>query len=442
MIKNAYLLKKNWLLPLIFFESYLSVVLLLFYFGPWPWPIENPISTFLFLIFSQIFICVGYLFSWKKINQLHQTNICPQHFASKRLKFLKFSIALSLFIFIPSSLSRTGNLLPNILDAINNSGLSYNMNIERLQSQNSYVFVEYIRMFISPFLFSVLPLTIVCWRYLSVSLKFLSLIVILLNTSIYISTGVNKGIFDVILTFPWFFYLAKTTEPLENKLSRMKIILLTISLLFLFSLALIFFGEGQLGRDGGVAQNAVFKTSIGLINAEETSGLSLFLSDKQIIIFQSLARYLTQGYYALSISFNIEHVSTLGFGNSIFMSRNMDSLFKTDFFMSNSIPGLLEQADGYNMLGLWHSIYPWLASDFGFVGTLILIGWFAYLLGLIWGRSLLTLSPQNLVFLYLLLILFFYIPANNQIFQSGESCLAFFILIFFQRNYFKRKQKI
>ena len=31
--------------------------------------------------------------------------------------------------------------------------------------------------------------------------------------------------------------------------------------------------------------------------------------------------------------------------------------------------------------------------------------------------------------LYLLLVLFFYVPANNQIFQSGESAFAFFILL-------------
>ena len=54
---------------------------------------------------------------------------------------------------------------------------------------------------------------------------------------------------------------------------------------------------------------------------------------------------------------------------------------------------------------------------------------FAYLLGLSWGFSLLTASHQWIVLFYLLLILFFYIPAINQIFQSGKTCMAFVFML-------------
>jgi hypothetical protein len=66
----------------------------------------------------------------------------------------------------------------------------------------------------------------------------------------------------------------------------------------------------------------------------------------------------------------------------------------------------------------------------GFIGSLLVMGGFAYLLGLSWGAALLTASAHWTVMLFLVLVLFFYAPANNQVFQSGETCCAFFILLF------------
>jgi hypothetical protein len=129
------------------------------------------------------------------------------------------------------------------------------------------------------------------------------------------------------------------------------------------------------------------------------------------------------------MSFDVEHSSTFGFGNSIFLARNADAIFDTNKFTTTSIPGLLEDQTGWGMLSLWHSIYPWLASDFGFIGALFVLAMLSYLFALSWGNSLVTLSPRWIVLAYLMIILFYYIPANNQVFQTGETCFAVLILI-------------
>src|SRR5690348_4650190 len=49
------------LIPLIFFFSYLTITVLLFCFGPWPFPVENPVSLYGFLIASHLSLLVGYL---------------------------------------------------------------------------------------------------------------------------------------------------------------------------------------------------------------------------------------------------------------------------------------------------------------------------------------------------------------------------------------------
>jgi hypothetical protein len=57
-----------------------------------------------------------------------------------------------------------------------------------------------------------------------------------------------------------------------------------------------------------------------------------------MIIYESLARYVGQGYYALSMTFDLEHSSTLGFGHSMFLARNADAVFGTDHFTAGSLP--------------------------------------------------------------------------------------------------------
>jgi hypothetical protein len=428
-IMDIYFFKKKWLLPLIIFEVYLALTVFLFYFGPWPWPIKNPLVTFTYLFFSQIFICVGYLLSWYQLSKYHKLGITPAIYGKKRLRYLRLALLVSLALLIPTSLSRTGDILPNIIEGLKNAGVVYNVNHERLQGGNSFVFIEYVRMALSPLWLAVFPLTIVCWRSLTLGIKILCILVILFNLIMYVATGTNKGIADALITLPWFLYLAFSLNPLKLSFSRGKLALIGIGLTFLFILFLQFFGEGQLLREGGVGEFGVVNTGLTHIYADKTHAFSSILGDDQVLIFESITRYLTSGYYALSATFNIEHDSTFGFGHSMFLARNMDALMNTTYFTWHSLPGVLEQQDSYSMFGLWHSIYPWLASDVGFFGALFIIGIFSYLLGLTWGLSLLTLAPQILCLLYLLLILFFYIPANNQIFQSGETCIGFFLLL-------------
>lgn len=424
---NLPLLRKKWLAPLIFFEIYLSVTVVFFFLGPWPWEPDQPILLISYLIAAQLLIAMGYLLAWRRIRRLHQATERPAGHPTSGIGFLKRSLLITCILIVPTALSRTGDFLPNIFEGLRDTGAAYNRNFERLQDGNPFVFVEYLRMLFAPFLVAVFPLTVVYWSRLNSRLKLLSLMGIFINLSLYVATGTNKGIADFVITLPWLIFLAVSTGLLHLQIRRRSVAVIIVMLFIAF---LQFFGMGQAGREGGVGELGVFNTGSSLIEADRSSFQSLLLSDSQRIIFESLARYVGQGYYALSMSFGLEHTSTLGLGNSMFLARNADAIFNTDYFTSGSIPGLLETNSGWGMFTLWHSIYPWLASDVGFAGALVAMAVFAYLLGLSWGFSLLTESPRWIILFYLLLILFFYIPANNQIFQSGETCMAFvFILL-------------
>jgi hypothetical protein len=418
--------RRLWLLPLLFFQVYLSVTVALFFWGPWPWNPEEPVLLFAYLMGAQIAIAVGYLLSWRAVARRAESPQDPEVSEARAVGFLRLCVIVTILLLVPTSLARTGEWLPDVVEGILNAGAVYNANFERLEAGNPYVVVEYVRMLLSPLLVGLVPVAIVYWSRLSRGLKIGCAISIAFHLSLYVATGTNKGLADFAVTLPWLVFLGVKTGTLRLVV-RPRV--LAACFLVLFVAFLAFFGAGQAQREGGVGELGVFNTGSGLIEADREDSISSQMSDSQRIVYESLARYLGQGYYALSMTFDLEHSSTYGFGHSMFLARNADAIFGTNHFTAGSLPGLLEERTNWGMMALWHSIYPWLASDLGFLGALLCIGFFAWLLGRCWGAALLHGGHWPVILCHLMLVLFFYVPANNQIFQTAETCVAFFLVL-------------
>jgi hypothetical protein len=418
------LTRRRWLLPLVFFQVYLTLTVVLFFWGPWPWEPSRPIMLFAYLVLAQVAIALGYLRSWKRVSVMEAVDRALHD--ARAVAFIKLAAIVTFLLLVPTSLSRTGDPLPDVAEGIMSAGAVYNANFERLQAGNPYVLVEYLRMLLAPLVVGIVPLAVVYWSRLSGGLKMACFVAIAFHLSLYVATGTNKGIADFAITVPWLIFLGMSIGTLELPVSNRT---LAIGWTLLFMAFLVFFGAGQTHREGGVGELGVFNTGFSIIEADRFDSLSVHMSEAQRVIYESLARYLGQGYYALSMSFDIDHSTTWGFGHSMFLARNADALFGTTYFTTGSLPGVLEEETGWGMFRLWHSIYPWLASDFGFAGALVVLAVLAYLFGLSWGRALAGAGHWPVIMCYLLLVLFFYVPANNQIFQMGETCVAFFLVL-------------
>ncbi|NMV41887.1 hypothetical protein [Ralstonia insidiosa] len=424
---NLQRLRCVWLAPLAFFQLYLTLTVFLFFFGPWPWDVKNPITLVCYLMSAQLSIAVGYMMAWRRvgISLSQQTPAVRELAVNECLHFMRVALIITFAMFIPTSLSRTGGFFPDVVSGLQNTGGVYMENQDRLASGNTFVFAEYLRMILSPWLIAVYPIAIVYWARMSWGMRAASVLAIGANMSMYLATGTNKGLADFVVTAPWLIFMGVAAGVLHLKISKRIALVVFVAMFFGF---LEFFGNSQLQRAGGVGEFGVFNTGAGMLYAN-SGWLSDVLTDNLRIIYESLTRYLVQGYYALSLGLQVDHGSTLGLGHSMFLARNADAIFSTTYFSEQSLPGIIESQYGWGMFSLWHSIYPWLASDFGFVGTIPVIGGLAYLLSLSWGMSLTTLRYQWLSLLFLMLVLFFYIPANNQIFQSGETCVGFFLIL-------------
>ncbi|MGZ5179184.1 MAG: hypothetical protein ACXWC2_01825 [Ramlibacter sp.] len=411
-----------WLAPLAFFQLYLLGSVVLFFWGPWPWDVKHPWLLGGYLLLAQAGMAMGYFAAWSRL-----VDVQPLAGAEDRtLQFIRHAAILTAVLLLPTSLSRTGVPVPDVITGITNAGAVYNMNLERLAGGNPYVAVEYVRIVLAPLLVGLMPLTVVYWSRMSGVLKLACLLGAVFNLSMYVATGTNKGVADFAVTLPWLVLLGVRTGTLRLVVSRRTLVIAFGIIVLLF---LAFFGAGQAQREGGVGEFGVFNTGSELIYARRDVGLSTQLTESQRIVYESLTRYLGQGYYALSKTMELDHGSTWGFGHSMFLARNADAFTGTTHFTEGSLPGLLEETSGWGMQSLWHSIYPWLASDVGFGGALLALMLFGWMLGLAWGRSLQGAGHLWVVLTYLLLVLFYYVPANNQVFQSGESCGAFFITV-------------
>ncbi|WP_084003783.1 hypothetical protein, partial [Cupriavidus pauculus] len=397
-------LRRAWVAPLIFFQCYLAFSLLLFFEGPWPWDVDAPFSLAAYLIAAQLSISIGYWMSWRSVSKVVLTEAEREQEILQTIGVLKRALIVTLIMLIPTSLSRAGSLFPDFLEGLRDTGGVYNRNFARLADGNPFQIVEYLRILLSPYLVGLYPLTVVLWGRLSNKVRVVCCFAILFNLAIYIATGTNKGLADFVVTLPWLVYLGIKAGTLRFRVPRSVVVPVFILLFVGF---LTFFAMGQAQREGGVGELGVLNTGDGLLYSNPLHPISVLVGDGGRIAFESIARYLGQGYYALSMAFHVDYSSTLGFGNSMFLARNADTLFGTDYFTVGSLPGQLEAQTGWSMMALWHSIYPWLASDFGFVGALVVLGGFAYVLGLSWGRALASASAPCVIMAFMMLVLFF-----------------------------------
>lgn len=418
----------HWKIPKLlhtFFQTYLFITVLAFFFGPWNWIVYDPFKLVAFLAASQAAIWAGYRLSrlWVSRMTIADEALLLRN-RTLAVRITAISTLLSLALLLPTSLSRTGNLIPDIRLAWENAGQAYNDNFDRITAGNPYVVVEYLRILLAPLLVSTFPLMMIFWRRLPTLLKAASLVSVTAMMVIYFSIGTNKGIADVVVMFPMLVVIARKINDPKSPVILTKENMIAIGSIIIF---LIFFGITQETRRGNVGTGGIFNGGSFLIFAD-SAGVAENWSSQWIIIYESITRYLTQGYQALAFSFELTTPSTFGVGNSMFFAENINSLAGTDYFVEQSIPGQLDSRFGINRLVLWHSIYPWLASDFGYFGTILCMLIFSFML---FSSIFVTIRFEDPFFAtlaYLLIILFFYIPANNQIFQTGETAVAFLVI--------------
>ena len=141
-----------------------------------------------------------------------------------------------------------------------------------------------------------------------------------------------------------------------------------------------------------------------------------------------LAFYLTHGYYAVHLSLHQPFLPCHGVGHSLFLPRQMVRLTGNLRYGYCAYPARLRY-DGWYVRSVWTTIYPWIASDVSFPGTVLVVGLLGWLSARVWLDVLGGRNPIAVAMLGQLLILLYYVPAHNKVMQTGEGAFAFGALV-------------
>lgn len=401
--------------PIVFFMAYLNLTVLLFAFGPWDYHLQNPIEFYAFLIAAHGALLAGYLSA-----AFREPCTYDNRWSIKRLVLI--SILVNLVLLFPTSIYRTGKWYPDVLAGMENPGLAYAISEDLRETGNPLV--EYIRFFAGPLLFMALPLSIFYWRSLHRRVRVLAVASITGTVALFIAMGTNKAIADTVLLVPWVLTAAHLSGVLH--FSKKQIMTIGIGSVMSLLLFVAFFAETMATRPGSVASTGVFLSAGSSV--DDDNFLIRDLSPESKLGFVGLDLYLTSGYYALSLALQEPWVPTLGVGNSFFLTRQAARITGNHAIEGMSYPARIEKY-GWDSVALWSSIYPWLASDLSFPGTVVAVFFIGRLFAMSWLDTLWGGNPFAVVVFSLFVIMLFYFPANNQVLQFGEGLSAFFVCI-------------
>lgn len=414
---NAGITTWHRLIPAVAMFIYLNITVLLFAFGPWPWPVREPWLLYGFLVAAHLALLGGYLSGAFK-----PLPASDAHVPFRRMLWI--SLVLTAILLVPTIMVNTGGSV-DVLRSYENPGEVY-LEAQQLEREANNP-LSYIRFFLGPLLVLLFPLSVLYWDELSRTQKVLSFLTIIGGVIGWMLVGKNKGLADILIVLPWLLIGRAIRHNKPMNLKRGLVWATGIALLAMLFLTLFY--RGQVERSG--RRREITKSFREVpVHAYRNGPLLDQLSPENQGIYRGLSVYLTGGYYGLSLALEKPFVWTYGVGHSMFLHYRMDRLLGEPIISDRSYVGRNDAQDKWHRYARWHSAYPWLASDLTFPGTLIII----FLLGRLYARSWLDTirgtSPFSVALFTQLTISIAYLPANNQIFLNGESLSAFWGTLF------------
>jgi hypothetical protein len=455
-------------LPLALVVSYLSLTVVLFAFGPWRYPVNDGARVYGFLFLAHLALAVGYLTAPRRATLHVVGSDAVSH-------LVKVCLAVTLLLLVPTSLLNTGSPVPNIVAGILDPGAVYARSIELRSARPLLTVVAYIRILVGPLLFLLFPLLVVYWGVLSARIRIAGVFALAFVVATYVAMGVNKGIADMLGLFPPLVLVAYLARKLI--LTRAQWTRVSVGWLVAVFLFLCFFAGTQMTRAGSATEHGNLPAGVTKTIAPATSpspattsvtasptlavgtatpvaalptpiatpatfpgGVRRIFVDYDHALVRylpsgalrtgavGLSFYVTHGYYALYLSLDKPFVPMFGVGHSIFLTQQAVRVTGNEQIGKLSYPKRIEE-DGWDALGLWSSIYPWIASDVSFPGTIVVVFLIGRLFALAWFDALSGRNPFAYGMLAQFAVMFFYFPANNQTSQFGEGFTAFWAIL-------------
>lgn len=400
-------------LPGALFLAYLVGTVLLFFFGPWRFPLEDPRRLVTFLVAAHLALAAGYLVGTRRPGR-------PGRWRLDVGRAATLCLLVDVALLFPTSALNTGSWIPNPWAALDRLGDAY---LESLRlREEAFPLVNYVRILVAPLLAAAWPLGVVYWRRLGAAGRALLVASVVGTLALYTAMGANMGAAHWMALFPWFvlagFFSGTLPMGLRGWLSAGAIAAGSAALFALF------FAATMNARHGSFAKHG---TLPGIGAELRDAAPSAPAAPAGAVAYRGLAGYLSHGYYAVYLSLQEPFVPTYGVGHSVFLHRQVARLAGDPELLERSYPERIE-ARGWNAYGYWATIYPWIASDATFPGTVAVVFFIGWAFAAVWADALTGENPFAVAFLGQMLVMLYYFPAHNKTMHSGEGVVAFAVL--------------
>lgn len=407
-----------------FFQIYLGCSVLAFAFGPIDTSAPRPALFYAYLIAGQASLIFGY---WLGARPRREHRIGSVKWGA----MLRWSIGLTLLL-LPATLAARNMAGMSITAAILNPGEAYMARLNGGDEDTANFLLSVLRVLGAPVLRPLVPIGLVCWPAMSGGLRLAWSLAAVGSLCEGVYTGAAIGVFDVVLVAPWMLLLqARYCQPAPNRRSALSTAAPSGGLLRLGMAAVVlvvgvvYFTHSRQSRFG-MSGDEYPPWTIGWSAAKY--GVPLPASVEYPAY--TLVSYWTNGYHGLAECLDLPFEWCYGAGHSTFLMRRVGGLLgDPSLIWERSYVARLEATTGYSAVEKWHTIYPWLASDFTYAGALIVVGLFGFLLARVWFCTLQNRSVIAVALLSQLLLVIYYIPANNGRLSYPEESLAFWGLL-------------
>jgi hypothetical protein len=151
-------------------------------------------------------------------------------------------------------------------------------------------------------------------------------------------------------------------------------------------------------------------------------------SNKNHPLIYSVSFYVSHSYYRLNKAMNMSFKGVgLGLSNSYFIMDNIEAVTGWSGPKSISYGVRLDEGIGSGYGLYWSTFYTWIASDFTFPGTIIVIFFIGYIFSLSLKDSLYRLNPLAVTVFCSLFYFIFHFAFNNPL-QDGAGLTTNFFL--------------
>lgn len=451
--------------PIILLEAYLAFTVLVFLLGPIDWYVPSALKLIVFLVVNYTGLYLGYRWGVMKKAKLLANAEVPEigliEVSPRVMQLILWSMLLTICFTTVRLLSIRGGF-SEVLATLLNPGEAYNRaqeiaqldrdRVQQLGLPPAYRWGFRISTLLAVFNGLYFPIALACWRQMSIVYRALFVITLGFTLIFAVGIGAQSGIgFLIFSALPVVLYKIYVGKVIARQNGRsvagarsqtwkgVWLRALSFVSIGILVATVVFF---QVDRQESTGRRA--ELSQGLVGA---FGM---VSDKSIVPGASerlnfglvmLCFYVSHGYEGLALAMELPFEWMYGTGWSkaiqVILSDYLGGrdLFEKSYLARN------EAQTGWPASHWWSTIFPWLASDTTFYGTVLFMILAGYILGRYWIDTIITGNPFGFAVLAQMFILVFMFPANNALAQTLDalfSLVGVFALHRISRRYLPR----